>query len=86
LTLIECKPFGAIDSRIQYYLDLNRLGRAIVRNATTVTRSTLLDLLLAARDDGLLEYTTNGGRVQSILYGLLREAPSLWTDTSPEAV
>lgn len=97
VTLEWCKPFADRGPRIQYYLDLNRLGRAVARSATT-DRSTFLDLWLAARNDQKLNAADNnnnnnnnhGGdagtdgirvcRVQSILYGLLREAPSLWAE------
>ena len=70
-SLIECCPFQYHDPTIQYYLDLNRLGRARVRKGND-----LLDLLLAAQQDRTL--TSTDGRVQSVLYGLLRESPGTW--------
>eukprot|EP00592_Proboscia_alata_P006975 CAMPEP_0194364560 /NCGR_PEP_ID=MMETSP0174-20130528/12450_1 /TAXON_ID=216777 /ORGANISM="Proboscia alata, Strain PI-D3" /LENGTH=667 /DNA_ID=CAMNT_0039138639 /DNA_START=261 /DNA_END=2264 /DNA_ORIENTATION=+ len=97
ITLQECAPFGYQDVRIQYFLDLNRLGRKAVRNITC--KSTLVDLLVKAQHDSALTTADSNTcnhdslnsasanylryhRVLGIMYGLLREAPGLWTETT----
>ena len=90
-SLIECNPFSHMDPTIQYYLDMNRFGRAKVRLG-----SDLLDLLLAAQQDRKLTDADNDSsssesqnrhgrycRVQSVLYGLLRESPGSWAPPLP---
>ena len=86
-TLELCEPFNHQDPRIQYYLDLNRFGRATVRIPTT-TMETFIGLLVAAQNRlgcDLLAFVfcrPDSDRIQSTLYGLLREAPTLWTSTT----
>ena len=97
ITLQHCAPFGYHDVRIQYFLDLNRLGRKAVRNITC--KLTLVDLLVKAQHDSALRTADSNTcnhdslnsasanylryhRVLGIMYGLLREAPGLWTETT----
>ena len=92
-SLIECNPFSHKDPKIQYYLNMNRLGRDKARHCEG---GAFLDLLLAAQQDE--ELTLADGvssrshsqnrhrrycRVQSVLYGLLRESPGSWAPPLP---
>ena len=51
---------------------------------------TFIELLLAAQQDRELKNVYNKrkkrNRVQSALYGLLREAPTLWTSTTTKTI
>lgn len=82
VTLRRFEPVGKADPRIQYYLDLNRLGRARVRENTSNQNNgkLLVDLLLVLWEDvGLQEIKSlHAKRCQSVAYGLLREAPGTW--------
>lgn len=78
VTLIHFKPMEAASPKIQYYLDLNRLGRTIARSLTE--GEAILELLLNVREDEGLKTSTEQweNRVHSMVYGLLSEAPDSW--------
>ena len=80
MTLGTVTPFCRDHPRIQYFLDLNRLGRKAIRDTTSIR--TVLCLLVAAQKNGALRQPQNTGsyssRLQSALYGLLHESLGLW--------
>lgn len=82
VTLKDFKPMGTASPKIQHYLDLNRLGRSIARSACINDEGDKLTKLIRnAQEDGALkENTTLQGisRAQSVVYGLLSEAPGSW--------
>jgi hypothetical protein len=62
---------------VQYWLMLNRSGRALMRSPTSTSNTSLLEsCLCAAISDLEIE---EAGNQLSVLFGLLRECPSVWS-------
>lgn len=84
-TLRILTPFCHDHPRIQYFLDLNRLGRKAIRDTTSI--HAVLHLLIAAQqaNTSLWQSQDTYSRLQSVLYGLLHESLGLWGSSTSQA-
>lgn len=74
-TLTEVCSLSKCDASIKYLLNLNRMGRSVMRNSG-ITGKEIVDRLLATRNDKYLSRDKDA--IVSIVYGLLRELPGSW--------
>lgn len=77
LTLLKCLPLSQINPKIQYFLDMNAVGRATVRTGTIEDLVKCLEKAQNNNDDPRFQRDIN--HVQSALFGLLLERPSIWS-------
>ena len=75
MTLTEICSLSEDNTNISYYLNLNRMGRSIMRNSDICSRE-IVQCLLAPRNDNYLP--RDKASIAGIVYGLLRELPGSW--------
>lgn len=74
----------SLRSRIEFFCDLNRIGRGRIREGNLTKRDFVMNVIgVFARNDRMLNELFVGhghdhARVLSLLYSLLREDPALW--------
>jgi len=77
LLRLKTESWWAMESKIRYYTLLNKYSRKRIRNLE-LDAAAFVGLLSTAMGDSLDSDIANGEL--SVLYGLLRELPSVWTE------